>query len=462
MSTITLIQDGVTFGVNSGAIDTNFANLNADKAEVTTVLTKTNVTVYSPSSDYHPATKLYVDTAATAITAALDPNGYNTDAFARANHTGTQAATTIVEDTTHRFATDAEKTTWNAKEPAITKATGFNKAFGTVAGTSMEGSFRDSNKADKFVPASSGNLASLDVNGNLADSGFDGDTFALDAEKVPTGGATGQRLAKASATNNDVTWVNPSVDYRDIIAKVGASEIATAVWAGATIVHTPTVDSICTLPQTSTEALAAGFNFRLHNASTDKVITITLEGSDTVTSLAGNLIIQPGQTIFVQKIVAGSPNTWDIVGSLYATDAITFGGIYGKENVTAEAGGSSTTPTKIVTAWTADGPFNKTTVSESSGTITIVEPGTYKISSGMCFSGGSTDTVFCSIYKNSTAIGPIMERKLGTGGDVGSASIPPFHYVLAKDDIVSVYFWLDSGTDAVTFHQIGLILERVK
>lgn len=32
----------------------------------------------------------------------------------RANHTGTQAATTIVEDSTHRFVTDAEKTTWNA------------------------------------------------------------------------------------------------------------------------------------------------------------------------------------------------------------------------------------------------------------------------------------------------------------------------------------------------------------
>lgn len=49
----------------------------------------------------------------------------STDAFllARANHTGVQAATTITEDATHRFATDAEKTTWNAKQAAITTGT---------------------------------------------------------------------------------------------------------------------------------------------------------------------------------------------------------------------------------------------------------------------------------------------------------------------------------------------------
>lgn len=37
----------------------------------------------------------------------------------RANHTGTQPATTVAEDSTHRFATDAEKSTWNAKQNAL-------------------------------------------------------------------------------------------------------------------------------------------------------------------------------------------------------------------------------------------------------------------------------------------------------------------------------------------------------
>jgi hypothetical protein len=36
----------------------------------------------------------------------------------RSNHTGAQAATTITEDSTHRFTTDTEKSTWNAKVDA--------------------------------------------------------------------------------------------------------------------------------------------------------------------------------------------------------------------------------------------------------------------------------------------------------------------------------------------------------
>ena len=45
----------------------------------------------------------------------------------------------IIQDSDHRLVTDAEKATWNAKEPAITKNTAFNKNFGTTAGTVVEG-----------------------------------------------------------------------------------------------------------------------------------------------------------------------------------------------------------------------------------------------------------------------------------------------------------------------------------
>jgi hypothetical protein len=41
----------------------------------------------------------------------------------RANHTGTQAPSTIVQDTNNRFVSDAEKSTWNAKENSITAGT---------------------------------------------------------------------------------------------------------------------------------------------------------------------------------------------------------------------------------------------------------------------------------------------------------------------------------------------------
>ena len=48
-----------------------------------------------------------------------DPTGINASPFARTNHTGVQAATTVTEDADHRFTTDAEKSAWNAKQDAI-------------------------------------------------------------------------------------------------------------------------------------------------------------------------------------------------------------------------------------------------------------------------------------------------------------------------------------------------------
>lgn len=59
------------------------------------------------------------------IASGATQNDTDANLRARSSHTGTQAATTIVEDSTHRFATDAEKTTWNAK-------------FNTPSGTSSQ------------------------------------------------------------------------------------------------------------------------------------------------------------------------------------------------------------------------------------------------------------------------------------------------------------------------------------
>lgn len=65
-----------------------------------------------------------------------------------------------------------------------------------------------SGKADKVQNAVSGNFAGLDSNGNLTDSGYDYSDFATSGQGVPSGGTTGQVLAKHSNTDNDVEWVN--------------------------------------------------------------------------------------------------------------------------------------------------------------------------------------------------------------------------------------------------------------
>ena len=81
----TTIQKNKLNGIEAGAQVNNISNLNA-----TDLIDGTDSTLHFHSSDRN-----------------------------RANHTGTQLATTITEDTTHRFVSDAEKTTWNGKQNAL-------------------------------------------------------------------------------------------------------------------------------------------------------------------------------------------------------------------------------------------------------------------------------------------------------------------------------------------------------
>lgn len=67
-----------------------------------------------------------------------------------------------------------------------------------------------SGKADKVTSATNGNFAGLDSNGNLTDSGSKASDFAASSQAVPSGGTTGQVLAKVSGTDYDTEWVTPS------------------------------------------------------------------------------------------------------------------------------------------------------------------------------------------------------------------------------------------------------------
>lgn len=57
----------------------------------------------------------------------------------------------IAQNSNHRFVTDTEKSTWNGKEPAITKKTAFNKNFGNAAGTVSEGNHIHDDRYSKLA-----------------------------------------------------------------------------------------------------------------------------------------------------------------------------------------------------------------------------------------------------------------------------------------------------------------------
>lgn len=126
------------------------------------------------------ADKTYVDTELdkkidTVVDKGLSTNDYTTTEKnklsgieAGANkyiHPTTHLPSIIKQDVNNRFVSDAEKSTWSSKEPAITKKTAFNKDFGTEAGTITEGN--DSRLSDARTPKSHTHIKSEVGLGNV-------------------------------------------------------------------------------------------------------------------------------------------------------------------------------------------------------------------------------------------------------------------------------------------------------
>lgn len=118
------------------------------------------------------------------------------------------------------------------------------------------------------------------------------------------------------------------------------------------------------------------------------------------------------------------------------------------------------TPRKVA-AWNVDGVANGTTVDSTTGNdITIVTPGVYKVDVSISFTGTSSKTYQLEIYKNGLTTGFAVDRKLGTSGDVGSASI---HGIMAcvATDTIEVYQSTSDGGSALTVTEAQLTVARV-
>lgn len=128
------LNNGDTFGTQRGKINSNFSELDSNKTDQTSVLTKTNTDAFTPSANYHPVTKLYADSLISDWNAVYNPQNLMKDVFARSSHTGPVEPSDVAQDADNRFVTDALIVSWNAKEDGIgAKGTAFNKNFGTGA-----------------------------------------------------------------------------------------------------------------------------------------------------------------------------------------------------------------------------------------------------------------------------------------------------------------------------------------
>lgn len=110
MTTITTINGWDDIKDSRTVINTNFDNLNADKAEKTNVLELDNTDIFTPDADYEPATKKYVDDNSSAEAVVIN---------AKVNEAGGITAGQIV------YITWA---TWGFPQVALADNTDFSKA----------------------------------------------------------------------------------------------------------------------------------------------------------------------------------------------------------------------------------------------------------------------------------------------------------------------------------------------
>ena len=100
-----------------------------------------------------------------------------------------------------------------------------------------------------------------------------------------------------------------------IITPAGTTHTATLANNGGLVVFNSASDCTLTVPQTSTEALDAGYHLLAINIGGGN-LKIAKQGSDTLEGIS--LSADPTQPITIIKRVAGSPNTWRIIGNIWA------------------------------------------------------------------------------------------------------------------------------------------------
>ena len=144
-------------------------------------------------------------------------------------------------------------------------------------------------------------------------------------------------------------------------------------------------------------------------------------------------------------------------------------GVYGIMSVQGNTTAESTVDTtpRIITAWGTDGLSNSLTVSHVDNYITCVSgfEGDFRVDLSLSFSGSNSASYQITIYKYDLSIttwqdtGFSSDRKLGSGGDVGSLTLTGF-VSLEVGDRLAIYQSTTDGS-AMTVTEAQMAVERL-
>jgi hypothetical protein len=139
-----------------------------------------------------------------------------------------------------------------------------------------------------------------------------------------------------------------------------------------------------------------------------------------------------------------------------------FGEIYTHENSTTQSIPTGATYTKVIN-FDANGESNNCTPDFTNSKITITKPGTYFVSCPVSFTeAGSNENWFMSIFADGVEQDDIhFERRIGTGGDYGSASMSGFISASSAIDVDLRVRHDNAGARTLTVRYCNLSVNRV-
>ncbi|SDJ95957.1 hypothetical protein SAMN04487898_105155 [Pedobacter sp. ok626] len=156
-------SDGKYIGTGTTMFDGNYNSL-SNKPDLAIKVDKVAGKGLS-TEDYSTVEKSKLASIASGATV----NQTNTYLLDRANHTGAQAATTITQTATARFATDSEKTTWNAAVPSTRTVAGKALSANITLVKGDVGLANVDNTSDANKPVSTATQTALNLKANVAD-----------------------------------------------------------------------------------------------------------------------------------------------------------------------------------------------------------------------------------------------------------------------------------------------------
>lgn len=122
-------------------------------------------------------------------------------------------------------------------------------------------------------------------------------------------------------------------------------------------------------------------------------------------------------------------------------------------------GSISTTPV-LLTTWAVDGDANGLTPDHTTDSITIDVSGVYHVDCDISFAGSGTTVFEVHLRVDGVEVDEGFHRKLGTGGDEGSAGFNGIISLLANE-VLTVYIEADGSGKSVTPSDAQLTVNQI-